>query len=172
MALHNRTLRAAYGADLETRANRDHHADLRLWLRVMTVHKLIGNEIRRRLRGEFGMSLARFDLMAQLERNPRGIRMVDLSRRLMVTTGNITQLTDQLEREELVRRSPDLQHRRAVLICFTPKGRRLFAAIAKAHEAWIIELFAGLTRPEKQSFYTLLGKEKATLAERIAKAKP
>ncbi|HXP30912.1 MAG TPA: MarR family transcriptional regulator [Stellaceae bacterium] len=172
MALNNRTLRATYGGDLETRVSPDDHADLRLWLRVMTVHKLIGNEIRRRLRAEFGMSLARFDLMAQLERNPRGIRMVELSRRLMVTTGNITQLTDQLEREALVRRTPDPQHRRAFLICFTPKGRRLFAAIAKAHEAWIVELFAGLTRPEKQSLYGLLAKEKAALAERIAKANP
>jgi len=172
MRLVTRTTRAARAEDLETRANSDHHADLRLWLRMMTVHRLVGNEIRVRLRREFAMSLARFDLMAQLERNPRGIRMIDLSRRLMVTTGNVTQLTDQLEREGLVQRTADMQHRRAFLICFTPKGRRLFATIARAHEAWIVELFAGLTRAEKQTLHLLLGNEKAALAARIAKDGP
>ena len=112
----------------------------------------------------FGMTLPRFDLLAQLERSQGGIRMVELSRRLMVTTGNVTQLTDQLEKEGLAERAADPRNRRAFLIRLTPKGRELFAAMAQAHERWIVELFAGLAAPEKRLLFAMLSKEKSFLA--------
>ena len=150
--------------DLETRATPADHEDLRLWLRLMTVHKLIDGEVRRRLRSGFAMSLPRFDLMAQLERTPAGIRMGELSKRLMVTNGNVTQLADQLEHEGLVERTADPRNRRSLLIRLTPKGRRRFDTVAKANEGWIVELFAGLSRPEKRQLFTALAKHKAFLA--------
>ena len=152
--------------DLETRARPDDHEDLRLWLRLMTVHKLIGNAVRQRLRAAFDTSLARFDLMAQLERNPAGIRMGELSRRLMVTTGNITQLADQLEAEGLVVRAADPRSRRACRIRLTAKGRKRFEAIARAHEGWIVDLFAGLSRQDKRLLLAAFAKHKAFLAAR------
>ena len=39
--------------DFETRATLSDHQDLRLWLRMMAIHKLINNEARRRLRESF-----------------------------------------------------------------------------------------------------------------------
>ena len=44
--------------------------------------------IRQRLRNSFDITLARFDLMAQLERHPEGLTMGELSRRMMVSGGN------------------------------------------------------------------------------------
>lgn len=76
----------------------DHHA-LRLWLRMLTCCNLIESEIRSRLRTEFDTTLPRFDLMAQLQRAPKGMKMGELSRHMMVTNGNITGITDQLERK-------------------------------------------------------------------------
>jgi DNA-binding MarR family transcriptional regulator len=153
--------------DLETRATADDHEDLRLWLRLMTVHRLIGNAVRRRLRAEFDMSLARFDLMAQLEREPAGIRMGELSQRLMVTTGNITQLADQLAAEGLVERAAEPGNRRACRIRLTAEGRRRFAIIARAHAGWIAELFAGLTRQDKRQLFAAFAKHKAFLAAHL-----
>lgn len=159
-------LRAA--ADLETRASTDDHADLRLWLRLMTIHKLIDGEIRRRLRARFDISLARFDLMAQLERSPDGVRMGDLSRRLMVTGGNVTQLVRELVRDALVERTPEPDNRRAVVIRLTARGRRHFATLARANEQWIVELFDGLSRLEKAQLFAILGRHKRLLAMRPA----
>jgi DNA-binding MarR family transcriptional regulator len=153
--------------DLETRATADDHEDLRLWLRLMTVHRLIGNAVRRRLRAEFDMSLARFDLMAQLERHPAGIRMGELSKRLMVTTGNITQLADPLETEGLVERAAEPDNRRACRIRLTAKGRKRFDIIARAHESWIAELFSGLSRQDKRQLFAAFAKHKAFLATHI-----
>ena len=88
--------------DLETRATRGDHQALRLWLRLLSCTVRIENHIRLRLRREFNTTLPRFDLMAQLERSAGGLRMNELSQRLMVSGGNVTGITDQLEREKLV----------------------------------------------------------------------
>jgi DNA-binding MarR family transcriptional regulator len=147
--------------DFETRGAEIDHQDLRLWLRMMTIHKLINNEARRRLRAEFGMSLSRFDLMSQLDGKENGIRMGELSSRLMVTTGNITGLTNELERDGLVERMSDPTSRRAFLVRLTPKGRRQFRSAAKALEDWITEFFSVFSRKEKKLLFDLLGEQKA-----------
>jgi DNA-binding MarR family transcriptional regulator len=153
--------------DFETRAVDTEHQDLRLWLRMMTIHKLIINEARRRLRTEFGMSLSRFDLMSQLDGNDAGIRMGELSSRLMVTTGNITGLTNELQADGLVERMPDPTSRRAYLVRLTPKGRRQFKLAAKANEAWIAEFFSVLSRKDKKLLFDLFGTQKGFLLTRV-----
>jgi len=142
------------------------HQDLRLWLRMMALHKLILNELRRRLRTSFGMSLARFDLLSQLDVRT-GIRMGALSDRLMVTTGNITGLVDELEADGLVERTPDPESRRALLVRLTPKGRKQFNAAAKRHESWVKEFFSVLTDKEKKLLFDLVGTHKAFVISTI-----
>jgi DNA-binding MarR family transcriptional regulator len=148
--------------DVETRAGREHHA-LRLWLRLLATTNLVEGRVRRLLQERFGTTLPRFDLMAQLERAPHGLKMGELSRRLMVTGGNVTGVTDLLEREGLVARSADPSDRRAYRVRLTPAGRRTFRAMAEEHERWIIESFAGLSRRDTGELFELLGKLKSLL---------
>jgi len=150
--------------DLETRLTDEHHQALKLWLRLLSCTNLVEAEIRGKLRTAFGITLPRFDLMAQLERNPAGLKMNELSRRLMVSGGNVTGLTDQLEKEGLVARTDDPGDRRAYTVKLTPAGRALFARMAAVHEQWVIELFSGLTSTEKSQIHRLLAKLKLHLA--------
>jgi hypothetical protein len=69
---------------------------LRLWLRLLTCTQLIETQVRTGCATSSRPRLPRFDLMAQLERAPDGLKMNELSRRMMVTGGNITGITDQL----------------------------------------------------------------------------
>src|SRR5690348_15964367 len=124
-------------ADMESRLTPGHHESLRLWLRMLSCTVRIENETRSRLRETFGITLPRFDLMAQLERHPEGLRMGELSRRLMVTGGNVTGITDLLEKEGLVARVPDPHDRRAFAVKLTAAGRAAFADMALVHERWI-----------------------------------
>jgi DNA-binding MarR family transcriptional regulator len=149
--------------DLETRLTRDHHQSLRLWLRMLSCTVRIEDEIRGRLRAEFGITLPRFDLMAQLERHPDGLRMGELSKRMMVTGGNITGITDQLEQEKLVVRMPDANDRRAFSVKLTAAGRRSFARMARVHEEWISELLGGLSNDDKARLTDLLSRLKRHL---------
>src|SRR5436190_8860572 len=146
--------------DLETRVSDEHHQALKLWLRLLACTNLIEGEVRGRLRAEFDTTLPRFDLMAQLERHADGLKMNELSQRLMVTGGNVTGITDQLESEGLVVRESDPADRRAYTVKLTAAGRRAFARMAAAHEQWVVELFAGLAAAEKEQVYRLLAKLK------------
>jgi DNA-binding MarR family transcriptional regulator len=149
--------------DLETRATKDDHQALRLWLRLLSCNMRIENQVRSRLRRDFGSTLPRFDLMAQLERNPGGLRMSEISKRLMVSGGNVTGITDQLEREGLVVRTLDPTDRRAVTLKLTESGLKRFRELADQHEHWIIDLLDGLNRDEKQTLLALLKKLKTHL---------
>jgi DNA-binding MarR family transcriptional regulator len=141
----------------EARAGKGDHAVLKLWLRMLASTTQIEAEIRKRLRERFGISLARFDYMAQLYRYKDGLKMRALSRYLMVTGGNVTGLTDELERDGLVVREGSPDDRRAWILRLTSKGRRAFEAMADEHEQWVLELFKGLDVKTVQQLYTQLG---------------
>lgn len=146
--------------DMEARAHSEHPEALRLWLRMLTCTQLVEKQLRTRLRERFDTTLPRFDLMAQLERAPEGLKMSELSRRMMVTGGNVTGITDQLAAEGLVDRVDVEGDRRAYRVRLTPKGRKLFNDMALEHEGWVVEAFAGLTDKDVASLHKLLGKVK------------
>jgi DNA-binding MarR family transcriptional regulator len=124
----------------EARAEQGNHAALKLWLRMLSCCTEVEGEIRRRLRERFGVTLARFDYLAQLHRHRDGLKMRDLSRYLMVTGGNVTALTDDLERGGLVVRESSSTDRRSWIVRLTPAGQRGFEGMAQEHERWIVEL--------------------------------
>ncbi len=150
--------------DPETRAHDEHHESLKLWLRLLTCTLLIERRIRGRLRERFAMTLPRFDLMAQLERNPSGLKIGELSRRLMVTGGNVTGLTSELVAEGLVERTPMPEDRRSYAVCLTEKGKAAFDAMAAEHERWIIAMLSEVTPPDRADLYQLLGMLKHSVA--------
>ena len=142
--------------DMESRVVDDHHQALKLWLRLLACTTRVENQIRSRLRTEFDTTLPRFDLLAQLERHPDGLSMRELSQRLMVTGGNVTGITDQLEAEGLVAREAHPSDRRSFAVKLTAAGRRQFKKMASTHEQWIVELLAGWGSEQKTQVYELL----------------
>ena len=152
-------------ADRETIARAGDHRALRIWLRLLTCTQLIERRVRSRLRARFATTLPRFDLMAQLERHAEGLKMSELSRLLMVTGGNVTAIVDQLEKEGLVERLEEPADRRAFRISLTRAGEKSFAEMARAHEEWVVELLAGMSRRDQDELLKLLAKVKQHAAE-------
>jgi DNA-binding MarR family transcriptional regulator len=146
--------------DMEARAHSEHPEALRLWLRLLTCTQIVEKQVRSMLRERFDTTLPRFDLMAQLERAPNGLKMNELSRRMMVTGGNVTGITDQLVTEALVERIDVEGDRRAYRVRLTPKGRKLFNDMARQHESWIVEAFSALSEKDMGTLHKLLGKVK------------
>jgi DNA-binding MarR family transcriptional regulator len=150
--------------DPESRLHGDHHDALRLWLRLLTCTLLIERRIKGRLRDRFAMTLPRFDLMAQLERAPSGLKMSEVSRRLMVSGGNVTGLVDQLVAEGLVERTDVPGDRRAQAVRLTPPGRKAFHAMATEHERWVVGLMSDLSASDRHRLHALLGRLKDSVA--------
>jgi DNA-binding MarR family transcriptional regulator len=138
----------------------DHRDELRLWLRLLTCSTLIEGEVRRRLRDRFDVTLPRFDLMAQLDKTPEGMTLSDLSKRMMVSNGNLTSLVERLVASGHIERRVSEIDRRAQIVQLTSAGRTEFQAMAAEHEGWIAEIFGGLTQKEQKDLMRLLAKTK------------
>ena len=93
-----------------------------------------------------------------------------LSRYLMVTGGNVTGLTDELEADGLVQRGASPDDRRAWIVRLTPKGRRAFEAMAAEHERWILDMFAGLDAKAVHQLHTHLGALRVQLLQNDSSA--
>jgi DNA-binding MarR family transcriptional regulator len=140
-----------------------HKDELKLWLRLLTCTTLIEGEIRTRLRRDFDSTLPRFDLMAALDRAQGGMTLGEISRRMMVSNGNVTGLATRLEAEGLVERRTRPGDRRAQLLRLTPKGRREFARQSAAHEGWVAELLGGVEEADRAALFRLLGQAKLSV---------
>jgi DNA-binding MarR family transcriptional regulator len=154
---------------LEARVGTDDHAALKLWLRLLACSTQVETQIRRRLRERFDLSLSRFDYLAQLYRHPDGLRMNLLTRYLMVTGGSVTGLTDELVKQGWVQREDDPEDRRGYRVRLTASGRLAFERMAREHEGWVVELFAGLEPAQKKTMYELLGRLRVTLTAEVNK---
>ena len=164
--------------DAETRLHGSpagHAQELRLWLRLLTCTTLIEGEVRTRLRAGFDVTLPRFDLMAQLARtssgSEAGMTLGELSRRMMVSNGNITGLVERLREQGLLERVPHPADRRAAYVRLTPAGHASFAAMATAHGDWIAGLTGGLEPAEARMLMELLGRLKLSAQAAIGARK-
>ena len=93
--------------------------------------------------------------------------MGELSRRMMVTGGNVTSIVDQLEKEQLVQRQPQPGDRRAYAVHLTPAGREAFSSMAIAHESWIVELLSPLATQQQEQLFQLLATLKTGKASSV-----
>ncbi|MEO5936822.1 MAG: MarR family transcriptional regulator [Terriglobales bacterium] len=161
---------------MATRALRnvgDGRDQLRLWLRLLACTNLIESRVRSRLRVDFDTTLPRFDMLAQLDAAsadaPHGITMGQLSRRLMVTNGNLTGLTERLVQEGLVRRKASARDRRQQRVALTAQGKRALAAMVVDHKRWIDEMFSRLNAEEVLELYRLVGRLKDSVQSSAGK---
>ena len=157
--------------DAETRLAdqpRDARPELRLWLRLLTCTTMIEREIRRRLAERFQITLPRFDLLAQLDKSPDGMTLGEISRRMMVTNGNVTGLVARIAEQGYVEKRRDALDGRVQRIAMTGKGHEEFSRMAREHGAWMRELLAGLDPTEREVMMGLLAKTKAGVARAAA----
>lgn len=129
-------------ASSKNAAEAEYRAQTRLWLRLLACTSLIEGELRRRFREEYDFTMPRFDVLAQLDREPSGLVLGELPKRLMVSAGNLTPIVDRLVEDGYITRTPSHLDRRVQIVCMTVEGRKLFRRMAKSHGAWLAELLA------------------------------
>ena len=123
-------------------------------LRLLAAHNLLLPALRK---GFGDVSLARFDLVVQLDRND-GQTLASLSRKMLVTAGNLTGLVDRAERDGVVERRADAADRRLTRVWLTARGQRLAARTIRRHREVAAEICAPLDRKEQQDLRRLLGR--------------
>lgn len=129
---------------------------LKLWIRLLGVTRTAESSLREFLRVNHATTLPRFDVLAALYRRRDGVTMSELSRMLLVSNGNATNVVDRLETDGLVRRTPVETDRRTVMVALTPEGLAQFEGLATEHEAEVDRLFASLTEAEIDTLTAIL----------------
>lgn len=146
-------------------AGQNNRDALRLWLQLITLTTVVEKKIRRNLKSEFETTLPRFDIMATLERSGKKMTMGDLTKKLLVSKGNVTGVVASLVKQGLLKRERDEGDRRTHYLSLTAKGRKDFTEQAKAHQGWVNEFFSGLEMDELSAMVDQLGRLKDTISQ-------
>ena len=129
-------------------------------VRLLTTHAALLGALRSGLGPR--LSLARFDLLAQLSRQD-GQTLAALSRQMLVTAGNVTGLVDRAERDGIVERRSDRTDRRVTRVHLTPKGQRLAAQSLRRHAVVAEQIVGGLARLEREQLRRLLARLRGSI---------
>lgn len=104
-----------------------------------------------------GLTISQFAVLEVLY-HKGDLRISEIIEKILSTSGNMTVVVDNLEKENLVKRCPDPMDRRASLISITEAGKNLIEEIFPKHLENINELFNVLTLEEKKNLITTLKK--------------
>jgi DNA-binding MarR family transcriptional regulator len=163
--------RASGRAD-DAEAPADAKLALRVHVRLASCRNLLMRESRRSIE-RWGLTLPQFDALAELSRASRGgFTFGELSRLLLVTSGNLTGIVDRLEAEGLVQREQGKEDRRVVRIVLTRKGKRLVDQIAPLHAQDIENALSFMPREELTALNELLGSLRRGLRDRLSPSRP
>src|ERR1700722_5085300 len=119
---------------------------------------------------EFQISRASFDVLAALRRSGKPYKLTqrDLMRSLFRTSGSMSLRIDALQKQGLVKRSPDSEDRRSVFVTLTARGVDLLETVIPAHLDNESSLVAALSRTERTELIGLLRKWLVRLEEEVA----
>ncbi len=92
-----------------------------LALRFLDAAQVLHAEVEAAM-AELGLSRAKFGVLAQLARTGAPVSLGELAAGQRCVRSNMTQLTDRMEADGLVRRIDDAADRRSVLAVLTPLG--------------------------------------------------
>ena len=112
------------------------------------------------LDAEDRISVTEFDVLITLDNAPgRQLRMTDLARATLLSSGGLTRLAGRLEHRGFLRRLPDPEDARAFLATLTREGERKLARARTTHDAVLKRMIAPhLAAHELQAVALALGK--------------
>ncbi|MBC5629231.1 MarR family transcriptional regulator [Clostridium sp. NSJ-6] len=108
---------------------------------------------------ESGLTPAQFGVLEALY-NKGDLRICELIEKILTTSGNITVVIKNLEKEGLIKKNPDPEDKRSCIISLTEKGKDIIESILPNHINNIKSIFEVLTDEEKITLKNILKKFK------------
>ena len=107
---------------------------------------------------QHGLNHAQFGVLAALRRSgpPYRLSPTELYNSLLITSGAVTNRLERLTAAGLVRRVPDPEDGRSLLVALTPKGLRLIDRLIELHYAREAELLEPLGARDREQLVRLL----------------
>lgn len=130
--------------------------ETRLWLQLLSLHGDIFASLNSLLGSEFGLSLAKFDVLAQLDRDRNGLALGQLSQNLKVSGGNVSGLVQRLLADDLISKEMSSEDRRSFIVRLTPKGEALFRKAADVHKRHLSQRLENISAKELETALSVL----------------
>jgi MarR family transcriptional regulator, 2-MHQ and catechol-resistance regulon repressor len=136
---------------------------LSMWVKLARAHDTFNHLAAANIRS-FGLTAAQFGVIECLAH--LGTMLIgDLTKKHLVSGGNMTVIVNNLEKDGLVERLVNAEDHRAFYIKLTPKGKRLFEKIFLKHAQYIVKLASVLSESEQAELGFLLKKLGVNLQE-------
>lgn len=111
------------------------------WLALVRTHARLWDQAEAQMRSDSGLSMARYDVLMQLDGGGGGLRLSELAAAIVLSPSGLSKLLDRMENVGLIRREPDPRDARSTLARITPRGRSLVRTARKHHHAWLQQTF-------------------------------
>jgi len=130
------------------------------WHRLLQVSSRVLRELDEALDASHRITVTEFDVLITLDNAPdRQLRMTDLARATLLSSGGLTRLVSRLETRNLVCREPDPHDGRGFRATITPDGDRLLAQARLTHDAVLERMISPhLTCGEIEALERALGR--------------
>ena len=119
-----------------------------------TIHRIEYQTIK-----QSGLTPAQFGVLEALY-NKGDLRICELIEKILTTSGNITVVIKNLEKEGLIKKKPDPNDKRSCIVSLTEEGKKIIEDILPDHIKNIKGIFDILTDEEKNTLKTILKKFK------------
>ncbi|EHJ5407393.1 MarR family transcriptional regulator [Salmonella enterica subsp. enterica serovar Wedding] len=107
----------------------------------------------------YNLSIGEFEVLAALARNPdRELSPKDLQKKILISSGGLSNRINRLEAKKYIVRIPDPSDRRGVIVKITPEGRKLTLEAVVSHVAIEKGLIQRLNEADQKQLASLLKK--------------
>lgn len=143
--------------------------ETRVWFQILSLQSSVFSSLNGVLNSECGLSIAKFEFLAQLDRYEDGLSLGHLSQNLKVSGGNISGLTRRLLADDLIVKEMSKDDRRSFIVRLTPKGRDLFQKASGVHRRKLARCFQQVPKQQLEAALSALKDVASSIQDRNRK---
>ncbi len=148
-------------------AEPDHSRWMPAWLALLRTHARLWDQLEARVRSDHGLTMARYDVLAQVENAGGKLGLSELASSVVLSPSGLSKLLDRMETSGLIRRNPDPNDARSTFATITPEGRSLVRKARKSHHQLLQQRFGDvLDDRDVADLSRIMGRISASLASR------
>ena len=111
------------------------------WLALIRTHARLWDQLEAQMRRDHGLTIARYDVLAQLDAAGGQLRLSELASSMVLSPSGLSKLLDRMQASELIRRESDPEDARSTFAVITPRGRALVKKARRTHHGVLQQRF-------------------------------
>jgi len=111
------------------------------WMALVRTHARLWDQVEAQMRRDHGLTMARYDVLAQLNIAGGRLGLSDLASSIVLSPSGLSKLLDRMEDSGMIQRDPDPRDARSTFARITPKGRALVTKARASHHRFLQQVF-------------------------------